>query len=204
MTKLKIKATLTEMMLGTASNNPDVHDEYIASLAPDAVSRAEEVAAIGVDNEIDKSMTVFPRLNGQSDGQPFVFDYMIRGFLKNAARANARMSDSLTSKQKAYIKIISDTVFVFPRMIPLQYEGAEQGIVGNLQRPLRGQTAQGERISLANSETVPAGAELEFEIEILDSKYVPLVIEWLNYGKYQGLGQWRNASFGRFTYEVVE
>jgi hypothetical protein len=30
------------------------------------------------------------------------------------------------------------------------------------------------------------------------------VREWLDYGQYNGLGQWRNASYGSFTWEEVE
>ena len=30
-----------------------------------------------------------------------------------------------------------------------------------------------------------------------------LVLEWLDYGKLRGLGQWRNSGKGRFTYELL-
>ena len=29
------------------------------------------------------------------------------------------------------------------------------------------------------------------------------VIEWLDYGKRRGLGQWRNGGWGAFTYELL-
>lgn len=28
-------------------------------------------------------------------------------------------------------------------------------------------------------------------------------MEWLDYGKLRGLGQWRNSGKGRFTYELL-
>lgn len=56
MKNIKVRFTLTDEMLGTASANPEIHSEFIASKAPDAKSREEEVAAIGVDAEIEKSM----------------------------------------------------------------------------------------------------------------------------------------------------
>lgn len=28
-------------------------------------------------------------------------------------------------------------------------------------------------------------------------------MEWLDYGKLRGLGQWRNSGKGRFTYEIL-
>jgi hypothetical protein len=47
--EMKVKIKFLEEVLGTASANPDIHREYIASKAPDAESIEEEVAAIGVD-----------------------------------------------------------------------------------------------------------------------------------------------------------
>ena len=76
------------------------------------------------------------------------------------------------------------------------------GDIGDLQRPLRAQTAQGERIALAHSETVPAGSFIECTIKTPD-QYEPVVMEWLEYGQLKGMGQWRNASWGRFNYEVI-
>lgn len=42
---LQCKLTTIEAMLGTASNNKELHSEFIASHAPDAPSREEEIAA---------------------------------------------------------------------------------------------------------------------------------------------------------------
>ena len=100
---------------------------------------------------------------------------------------------------KAFKKIIDGLIFVKPRMIPFVFEGP----VGNCQRPLRGQTAQGERIALANSETVPAGSTVDFTILMLDPAHEAVVKEWLDYGQYRGLGQWRNSSKGIFSWEEV-
>ena len=79
---MKVRLTLIEEILGTASGNKNIHADYIASKAPDAAKREEEIEAIGVDAEIEKSMTVFPRDN---EGQPFIWDYQIRGFFKDGA-----------------------------------------------------------------------------------------------------------------------
>ena len=62
MKKIKVKVTFTESVLGTASANPELHAEFIASKAPDAKTREEEVADLGVDEVERKDMTVFPRL----------------------------------------------------------------------------------------------------------------------------------------------
>lgn len=59
MKTLKVRMTLIEDMLGTSASNPKIHEEYIASKAPDAKSRKEEVAAIGVEEVVEKSTTIF-------------------------------------------------------------------------------------------------------------------------------------------------
>ena len=98
---LKIRITLTEEMLGTASGNPDLHREYIASKAPDAERKEEEVARLGVDAAAEKQMTVFPR---SEDGKPFLWDYQVKGFFKDACgmlrNVPGTQSAALTSYKK--------------------------------------------------------------------------------------------------------
>lgn len=195
MKEIKVKVTLLEEMLGTASANPAIHEEFIASKAPDAASMEEEIEALGVDEVVDKSKTVFPR---NAEGNPIVWDYQIKGFFKDACSMLRKVSESESEKLKAFKKEIDGLIFVKPRQIPIVLAGE----IGNCQRPLRASTPQGERVALANSETVPAGSTLEFSISCLVDKDEKAVREWLNYGALRGLGQWRNASFGRFTYEI--
>lgn len=196
MKELKIRITFTEEVLGTSSNNPEIHDEFIASKAPDAPSRAEEVEALGVDEVVEKSMTVFPKLE---DGTPFVWDYQIKGFFKDTCGALRKVTGSLSSKIKAYKKEIDGLVFVKERKIPFQ----NYGKIGECQRPLRGQTAQGERIALAHSETVPADSYIDLTIVCLKDDMMKAVKEWLDYGKFRGLGQWRNSGKGRFEWQEI-
>lgn len=194
--KMEITIKLQEEILGTASANPEVHEEFIASKGPDAHSMAEEVAAVGVAAYVDKAMTVFPR---NDKGEPFMYDYQLKGFFKDACSMMRRVPDSRSSKLKAHKKIIDGLIFVHPRQIVFNLpEGTE---MGNCQRPLRGQTPQGERIALANSETIPAGTTLDVEIECLDPKLEKVVEEWLDYGTKRGLGQWRNSGKGIFSWD---
>ena len=80
MKEIKVKITFTEEVLGTLPGNKEVYSEYIASLAPDAATREEEIAAAGVDEYAEKTITVFAR-NGDSIG---IYDYQWRGFFKEA------------------------------------------------------------------------------------------------------------------------
>ena len=194
MKALKLKLTFTEEVLGTCSANPEVHREFIASKAADAATIEDEVAAIGTDAAVDKAMTIFPR----EDGRPFFYDYQIKGFFKDTCSALARVPDTKSNKIKAYKKIIDGLIFPKPRKIFMTLPDGKS--VGNCQRPLRAQTAQGERIALANSETAPAGTVIEFEVLLMDDGHEKLLREWLDYGQFKGIGQWRNSGKGRFEW----
>lgn len=196
MKELKVRLTFMEEILGTASADPEVHASFIASKAPDAPTREQEVAAIGVEEVVEKSMTVFPR---DENGKPFLYDYQIKGFMKNACGCLRKVSGSESSKIKAYKKEIDGLIFVKERKIPF----TNYDHIGNCQRPLRASTAQGERVALANSESIPAGAQVEFTIQCLHDGHLKVIQEWLDYGKLNGIGQWHNSGKGRFQWEDI-
>lgn len=198
-TNIKIRLTLTEEMLGTASANPDIHSEFIASKAPDAQKLEDEVAALGADAVEKKGMTIFAR---DEDGDPCVWDYQIKGFFKDAAQMMKKVPGSASSALKAYKKEIDGAIFVYPRKIKLTMP--EDGEIGVCQRPLRAQTMQGERVALVSSETVPAGTTLTFTVQFLNKADVAPCVEWLNYGALRGLGQWRNSGKGRFLWDQMD
>lgn len=144
---LQCKLTTIEAMLGTASNNKELHSEFIASHAPDAPSREEEIEAVGVEEVIEKGMTVFSR---NKDGKPILWDYQIKGFFKDACGVLRKVKGTKSSKIKAYKKEIDGLIFVQERQIPVQT--AEE--MGSCQRSLRANTPQGERVGLANSKGI--------------------------------------------------
>lgn len=194
---MKIRLTFTEALLGTWPNNPDVARDFIASKAPDAGTIEDEIAATSVSEVIEKGMTVFPKLE---DGTPFLYDYQIKGFFKDSCGMLARVKTSESSKLKAYKKIIDGLIFVEPRKIPITMSGE----IRSCQRPLRAQTAQGERVSLANSEEIPAGSSVELTVVTLDPAHEKALREWLDYGILRGIGQWRNSGKGRFLWEELD
>lgn len=195
MKKLTVKVTFIEELLGTASANKEIHEQFIASKAPDAKSLEEEVEAVGAEEVFEKGMTVFPRV----DGRPVAWDYQWKGFLKDAVGMLRKVPGSEASKIKAYKKEIDGLIFPQPRAIPIEFDGE----VGLCQRPLRGQTAQGERVALATSESIPAGATMTFTWVFLCDQHEKLVREALDYGVMRGFGQWRNSGKGRFTWEEI-
>jgi len=197
METIKVKLTFTEPVLGTAPANPDIYRDFIGSKAPDAATVEDEVEALGVDSVVEKGMTVFPKLE---DGTPFAWDYQIKGFFKGACGFLRKADDTLSSKVKSYKKEIDGLIFPSPRKIP--YENVKE--ITTCQRPLRAQTAQGERVSLAISEQIPAGASLTFEVICLAKADLALVREWLDFGRYSGLSQWRNAGMGRMVWDELD
>lgn len=203
-----VKAKLLEAMLGTSPADKEIYSSYIGSNAPDAQTLEEEIAALGADNVAEKGMTVFPRT---ADGAPFIYDYQIKGFFKDSCKMLSKLSKEKdakgkkkpvneSSKLRAYKQDIDGLIFVSPREIPIIFDGE----IGVCQRPLRASTPMGERVALASSEEVPAGATIEFEVTCLDDDHVAAVLEWLDYGRRRGLGQWRNSGKGRFEYEITE
>lgn len=207
MKKLHVKLTFTEPVLGTWPSNQNIAREFIASKSPDAASIEDEVAALGADAVADKGMTVFPR---DAEGRPVLYDYQVKGFFKDSCGMLARIGGKTETGKKravnesgkisAYKKVIDGLIFVQPRMIPLVVNGEME----ECQRPLRAQTAQGERVSLANSEQIPAGSTCEFDVLLMDESHEAAVREWLDYGGLRGIGQWRNSGKGRFVYTAHE
>lgn len=208
MKTIKVKLTLTEGLLGTSPMNEEVYRDFIGSKAPDAATVEDEVAALGADAVIEKGMTGFPR---DEAGRPFLYDYQIKGFFKDACSMLSRVAgkDPETGKKRkdvnesgkltAFKKVIDGMIFPAPRRIPVEFEGDVQ----LCQRPLRAMTMQGERVALAISEEIPAGATLTFTVTCLDPAHMAAVREWLDYGQLRGLGQWRNSGKGRFTWEEL-
>jgi hypothetical protein len=199
MKAMKARVTLMEEILGTLPGDPEVYKNWIASKAPTEEKTEEEVEMMtkaSAEEEFAKGITVFPR---DPEGHPSVYDYLIKGFFKNACNAMRDADSSVSAGLSAYKKKIDNLVFIAPRYINLQFEGS----IGFCERPLRASTAQGERVAIACSESIPAGTVLEFEVSVLKDEMMNYVVEWLDYGKFNGLGQWHNSGKGRFTWEDV-
>ena len=192
----QVTLTFSEPLLGTAPMDKEIYSTYIADQR--VANGAGDFPHDEVDSiQEDKGKTGFHR---DAEGTPILYDYMIKGFFKDTCGMLSRVDGTDSKKLKAYKKIIDGLVFIYPRQIPIKVVGE----IATLERPLRAQTAQGERVALAASEMIGVGSSVEFIVDALEDKIVTLDLlkEWFNYGKYRGLGQWRNASYGRFTYTL--
>lgn len=185
----RVKLTFTTELLGTVPKDREIYASYIGSkTTPENLKRELETVPEKLEA---RGWTGFH----ERDGQPGIMAYAVKGFMKSACSMLRRIPGTRSSKLRAHKKIIDGLVFVRPRFIPLNLNGQEMGV---LERPLRGQTAQGERVSLARSDTCPAGTTMEFTVEVLGVVTEPLLREWFDYGRYQGLGQWRSSGVGTF------
>lgn len=196
MQSLTVKATFIEPVLGTLPANKDIASDYVASKAPDYDKMEEEIERIGVSGVVEKGKTIFPK---DDNGNPIFWDYQIKGFLKEAIGILKDIKGNSCTGLKAYKKKVDNFVFVFPRRIPIQLSGE----MTDCQRPLRAMTPMGERISLANSEEIPAGSTIEFTIKVLNDDMLDMCIDALDYAELKGIGGWRNSGKGRITYEIL-
>lgn len=196
MKTIQVRLTFVEPLLGTSPGNEEIYRDFVGSKAPTQEAEDEEAAALSAEEMVAKGKTVFPRL---PDSTPFIYDYQIKGFFKDTCGGLRKVPKTRSAKVKAFKKEIDKLIFPEPRKIPIRFDGP----ITECQRPLRAQTMQGERVSLAISEQIPAGATATFSVVCLSDEHVELVREWLDYGRYSGLGQWRNSGKGRFTWQEL-
>lgn len=175
------------------------------------VLKGELESLLETFKELDlKGTTVF-LMNPQTK-MPCIGDHMIYGFLKAAAEAIGR---TLPSRKAEVLHSISYTQSLINQHIRIREQFIsfnrdirknEDGSIHYAQRSLRAMTAQGPRVTLAKSEVVPAGAKLKFHLNVMaNSKITKDTLKTLfSYGEFTGLGQWRNAGNGMFSYELKQ
>ncbi len=189
---LKVRLTLKEPILGTVPKDPEVYKNYIQSKSPRLEDDETDSVPVASDELEKKGWTGF---HTDKNGV-FLFDYQILGFFKEAGNCLKEQLGIKNLRSK-----IDMFVFVEPRRIYIAKEPA-----GYIERPLRGQTMQGPRVTLVRSDYVPAGTSFEITIKILKNKEIDkdVICNILEYGELRGLGQFRNGGYGRFTFEVIE
>lgn len=202
---MKIQITTLEEMLGTKAANKDVFADFIASKCPDDDARRQELET--AEHREEAGTTVFHR---DADGDLILWDYQVKGFLKEAAdiMRQAEEEPAQVEGQKKARKRwgsakskFDNFVFVSPRQIKLGKKAPD----GICERPLRAQTMQGPRVSLARSELISAGTSFFVEIDLIPGAPITeaMIRQCLDYGKFKGIGQWRNSGKGRFTWKEI-
>mgnify|MGYP001617054869 CR=1 FL=1 len=211
--KYQVSLTFTEPLLGGAPKNPKVFETYLAGRAAKRMTPEGRVSAEALSELMAEEAGALPEGDEKGwtgfysdDKGMFLWDNQIKGFIKEAA---AILKNALGEGESisALRSKLDNFLYVFPRRI--RPVGAV--VMEPLERPLRAMTMQGPRVSLIRSDQIAAGASVSFELEVLHvvqkGKVVisqELIEEILSFGRLKGLGQWRNGSFGRFTYTLAK
>ncbi len=192
--------TFIQELLAMSPSSKTLYSDFVASKAPTPEHREEELETIPDSGTIVavkgvvRPLTVFHR----DDEGVYLLNYQIKGFLKAAGAALRPIYDiaNLRSKVVAY-------AFVSPRYIWLAEDTA-----GTIERPLpTGRTGIDgtEQVCLSSSEYIPAGTQAIIKIKKLPHPHLTWeVIEaLLDYGQAIGIGGWRGAEYGTFTWEQI-
>ena len=201
------KLTGLTPLLGSQPASEAIRTQYIASKAPDSELSEEERLLFDAEITQTAGLSVFAR-DPEHDDQIIILDYMVRGFFKAALCALQKQLGIKNYKSK-----VDKYLFVSPRRIPLLRDG--QPIYdedSQYERTLRAETSKGPRIGLQASECIdtPWSAEIEVQLIANYASAKSAELDWdavekaLDYGALSGLGQFRNGSFGRFTWDRVK
>lgn len=193
----EVNIQFTERLLASSPADPEIYKQFIASRARAEQDTGDEVTSLPAAEQEKIGWSVFHI----DEKGVFLFDYQLRGFLKEAATA-------ITGKGITAIKSkIDKWVFVFPRKIHLMRDDAHiKNPDGVFERPLRAMTAQGPRVTPKRSDYVEGRVSLAATIKVLPlGKEISedILRSWLEYGAMQGLGEFRNGSFGRFEFALT-
>ncbi len=198
-----------EPILGSQPANPEIRSAFIASKAPapELRDKEAEMFAESADELRDKGLTVFMR--NPKSGAIALMDYAVKGMLK----ANVTALEAQNKIKQGSSKV-GKYVFVAPRIIDLT--DADGNPITNcadeLERPLRAKTMKGDRVALTSSEQVLPPWQIEVSISLVPnngtekSKSVTweAIEDALDYGELNGIGQWHNGGYGRFTYQRID
>jgi hypothetical protein len=184
MVKKSYTIKLITEMLGTVTKDPEVYKTYIESKKPEGVTEEEYLTVEKIE---ERGWTGFHA----DDKGLFIYEYMIKGFLKAAGNV---LKEEL--KIKALRSKLDDYVFISPRRIYLGKDKPD----GYIERPLRAMTMQGPRVTLVRSDKINDGQEIEFTVNLLPHKEIDwnVIDKLLAHGELMGLGQFRNGGYGRF------
>ena len=197
-------------LLGSIAMNKEEYKKYIASNAvtDDEKRHTNEDAENVVDVNIDDEIKVTGFYRDTVDGSLILKGYQIKGFFKEAVRA---LKDQIGIKN--YISKVDNLVFIVEHDLPIMRDGNRIFSPDSiLDRPLRAQTAQGQRVALAYSEQVVDPWYVDLTIRVLENNAtagskpmsMEVIEDLLSYGELKGLLQWRNAGYGSFKYKELK
>lgn len=203
----KYRLTGLSPILGSQPASEAIRTQFVASKAPDSDLSEEERALFESDERQTRGLSVFAR-DPEHNDQVILLDYMVRGFFKAALAALQSQLDVKSYKSK-----VDKYLFVHPRRIPLLRNGKpiyEED--DEYERPLRADTPKGPRVGLQSSERIETPWSIDIELRLIanERSAKSKELSWdavetaLDYGALSGLGQFRNGSFGTFSWERID
>lgn len=201
----KFRLVGLQPLLGGVALDKEIFTKYIATKARDF---EKENAKEDVENVIDENEKVTGFYRDVETGNVIIKGYQIKGFMKEAAKA---LKDQLGLA--SCVSKIDNFVFIAEDNIPVMRGGEWIKQPDNfLERPLRGETPQGPRVSLAKSEQICGDWYIDITVKVIENKKTAksvaldmgVVEELLSYGQFKGLLQWRNAGYGSFRVEEIK
>lgn len=194
-------------ILGSQPASEAIRTQYVASKAPDPQLSEEERKLFADEMREVSGLTVFAR-DPDHDDQIVILDYMVRGFFKAAFGALQKQLGVKSYKSK-----VDRYLFVAPRRIPVLRDGEPMlDEDSQFERTLRADTPKGPRVGLQASECIETPWSVEIELRLIanEGSAKSHALTWdgietaLEYGELSGLGQFRNGSYGAFTWERIE
>jgi hypothetical protein len=155
-TQYHVTLTFIEPILGSTPE----HDAYKTYVAQQAIDNGKYVS--------DEMQTLVDQPRGHTNfhregNKPVLYDYVLKGYLKEACTALRRIDGTLSKKMTAHKTKIDSLVMVYPRRIALQLRKPTY----DFSRPLRADTAQGPRVTLVSSTTAAAAQLIAFYLACL-------------------------------------
>lgn len=200
--RFDVRVDLTEAMLGTIPRNPELVERHVQRKAREGElaspeSLAEELATAPMVEQEERSMW-----DGfhSDDGGLFVYNYLVKGHLKEAARALSKGADVSGLANK-----LSRCVFVSPRRIRMIRDGQAITVPDEIvERAVRILDRNGQRTALKRSDAVTSPASMSFTLEVIvPSQFAEtpdraevLLRSMLDYARVVGYGEWRGAGYG--------
>lgn len=203
-------------LLGTQPPSLAIRQEYLQKRALKnlkGIALADKQAQLDLENEIfsldeeGSGLNIFARDSARNDCI-CLMGHHIKGFFKETLLAIKAQANIAMPQGK-----VDTLLFVEPRFIPITRDGKEIYEEDDiLERPLIADTPKGKRTALQSSEQLYDPWEVQFEITLMPNKATAKsdALTWehvdlaLQYGAFHGLGQWRNAAYGKFRYELLE
>jgi len=199
-TEYQLKITFTDKLLGTVAYNKEVYSTFVQAKAREVGVPEEQLAeeVLDVKNIEEKGWTGF----FQDETGIYISSHMVKGFLKNASLVIKDQTKVKNAKSK-----VNNFAFIKEKKLYLMRDNEVlKKADGVLERPLQAMTMQGPRVSLAKSDYVDEGTCVVCTLRLLQNPEISekLIREFLDYGQFLGLGQWRNSGKGQFEYELTK